>query len=195
MCSEDRHILSPTTICTCITFLSATICADWRQYVQWGSVHIVADDNMYRTTICTVTPLPSPRRLVLSSFCWGKSILRIRCIVQQSEGPRAVAYWTIENYFNWLKKPRRLISNQLTIQASNFKMDLETNSNNLEYKHLFEVVYLNKMPWNWDDGNLFRRFYREEQTTASFQMDVSDLNTVLHLGLKKYYIQRASCFT
>ena len=26
-----------------------------RQYVQWGSVHIVADDNMYRTTICTVT--------------------------------------------------------------------------------------------------------------------------------------------
>ena len=55
MCSEVRHILSPTTICTCITFLSATICAHGRQYVQWGSVHIVADDNMYRTTICTVT--------------------------------------------------------------------------------------------------------------------------------------------
>ena len=59
MCSEVRHILSPTTICTCITFLSATICADGRQYVQWGSVHIVADDNMYRTTICTVTTLLS----------------------------------------------------------------------------------------------------------------------------------------
>ena len=57
MCSEVRHILSPTTICTCITFLSATICADGRQYVQWGSVHIVADDNMYKTTICTVTHL------------------------------------------------------------------------------------------------------------------------------------------
>ena len=41
---SSRHILSP-----------ATVCADGRQYVQLGSVHIVADDNMYKTTICTVT--------------------------------------------------------------------------------------------------------------------------------------------
>ena len=71
MCSEVRHILSPTTICTCITFLSATICADGRQYVQWGSVHIVADDNMYRTTICTVTNATC----IWFAISWGKFVV------------------------------------------------------------------------------------------------------------------------
>ena len=66
------HNVADDNMCRCITahfvvyyaggkegssrhiFSSATICADGRQYVQWGSVHIVADDNMYKTTICTV---------------------------------------------------------------------------------------------------------------------------------------------
>lgn len=46
-----------------------------------------------------------------------------------------------------------------------------------------------------DDGTYAHGFMGKSKTTASFQMDASDLNTGLYLGLMKYYIQRASFFT